>query len=560
MRGRGTSIDRRAPLPRHGRLLVLLLVAPGAFAAGSPWPTPDSRLEDLERLLGHAKSTDAELIAAIDAVALACADLAPDADARERKRFRDGAATALLKALRLEHVDEATKRNERNEVQLAAARALRHVDRDKAQDLMRVLEQHILKDRDYGVDPSFYDAVFDPLVRLQAKGTFEWLLDKAVNPDTATDSRNQAVAGIDALLRLPCTGEQRCAAVKRLLAIYQSYAYQVEDVSFDVAGFRSGRTSFAQNAGAYWETVRPTVLRALRELSTDPRTGLPPLDLDTKGEIPTLGRHKVWFGQNKTLGHAPWIDAEPEPRARDAFPYTLPLSPSWLSLGVPWTASWRTNRGILDGAMTVAPGATSCARRRCRRSRRPRSRTPPGRCARPRPSRWAGSPRPARRRSSRSASAAIRWRPCARRRCSDSSSSPTATSATSSARWRRTRREPSRPRVRRPRARPSEGRGAPARLRRRRERGRDRTRPRRLRRARARPCGRAAVGDRGAPRRPSAARGAPWPGGQRAARAQGPGRFARHPPGLQGACRSRRARRWPRLRSPSPPVSPRRTT
>jgi HEAT repeat protein len=342
---------------RMVRACLLLLLAQGvAVAAPEAVTEARGRLDALESLLGRAKSSDGDLIAAIDAVGLACADLAADGDPRQRERFLDDAAAALLKALRLGRADEATKRNPRNAVQLAAARAFRHVGRERAPDLMRFLERHILEDRGYDVDPSFYDALLDPLVRLRADGTFEWLLDKVVNADTAADSREQALAGLDALLRLPATGAQRFAAVKRLIAIYQSYMFHVEDDAFEAAGFRGTSTAYRgmHAAGIYWEAARPTVMRALRQLSTDPRTGLPPSDLDTKGEIDTIERYQVWFGQNRTPSRPPWIDAEAAPRVRADAPYTRPLPLSWNAWGVPWQEAWRWTRQIVERPLAVA--------------------------------------------------------------------------------------------------------------------------------------------------------------------------------------------------------------
>jgi HEAT repeat protein len=219
---------------------------------------------------------------------------------------------------------------------------------------MRVVERHILGDRGYDVDPSFSDPVLDPLVRLRAKGTFEWVLGEVVNPDTADDARDQALAGLDALLRIPATGDQRRVAVNRILGIYQSYMFHVEDDFLEVAGYRGTKFKGMQGAGPYWESMRPTVMRALRELSTDPRTGLPPFDIDTKGEIGTLERHQVWFAQNGLPGRAPWVDGEPKPRRRADAPYTRMPPPAWFALGAPWAHAWRTNRTILDRPLEPA--------------------------------------------------------------------------------------------------------------------------------------------------------------------------------------------------------------
>ena len=142
-----------------------------------------------------------------------------------------------------------------------------------------------------------------------------------MNPNTDADSRDQALAGLDALLRLPATAEQRCLAMNRILGIYQSYMFHVEDDLLEVAGFRgtSAKYRFMEGAGPYWESMRPTVMRALRQLSTDPRTGLPPFE--DGAEMGTLERYQVWFAKNGAVGHPPWIDAETQDaRPRDAAP------------------------------------------------------------------------------------------------------------------------------------------------------------------------------------------------------------------------------------------------
>ncbi|MCK6460250.1 MAG: hypothetical protein L6Q95_10210, partial [Planctomycetes bacterium] len=329
-------------------LLALILLPAAARADAVPLADAAARVEELEQLLRRAKSTDKELALAVEAVGVALRDPDPDADPRELGRVRDKATDALLKALRLERVDRETKRNLRTPVQLAAARTLRHIDADRADDLMRVIERHLLGDRGYDVDPSFYDAVLDPLVRLRAKGTFEWVVEEVVNPDTADDARDQALAGLDALLRIPATGDQRRVAVNRILGIYQSYMFHVEDDFLEIAGYRGTKYKGMQGAGPYWESMRPTVMRALRELSTDPRTGLPAFDIDTKGEIGTLERHQVWYAQNGLAGHAPWVDGEREPRRRADARYTRMPPPAWFALGAPWQHAWRTNRAVLD--------------------------------------------------------------------------------------------------------------------------------------------------------------------------------------------------------------------
>ncbi len=335
--------------------LLSLIVCLGAARADEvALADAGRRVEGLDQLLRAAKSTDKELVAAVEAVGAALRDLAPDADPRERGRVRDRATDALFKALRLERVDRETKRNLRAPVQLAAVLALRHIDRERADDLMRVIERHILGDRGYDVDPSFYDAVLDPLVRLRAKGTFEWVLEEVVNPDTADDARDRALAGLDALLRIPATGDQRRVAVNRILGIYQSYMFHVEDDFLEIAGYRGTKYKGMRGAGPYWESMRPTVMRTLRELSTDPRTGLPAFDIDTKGEIGTLERHQVWYAQNSLAGRAPWVDGAREPRRRADAPYTRMPPPAWFALGAPWQHAWRTNRTVLDRPLAPA--------------------------------------------------------------------------------------------------------------------------------------------------------------------------------------------------------------
>ncbi len=328
-------------------LIILLSVA----AAG---PAPADPLKTLDGLLKKRKAGNEEILAALDAVEAAYR--AGD------EKFKKVAERSYLKALALKRVPAKTTRNERQDVQVRAAHALGRTRADVARAMMRTLELKIFKEKTYVPGPIFYEAVFDALAKLDAKGTSGWLLDEAIDAQYDDDSKNRTLAAIQVLPRLrSMTPRDRREAIRRLLALFQSFSFHVKFDYYDVAGFRGIQKQYRVlwQAGPYWVEMRPVIMATLRTLATDPRTGRPPLDLDTGEEIPTVSRFKVWFGQNKRLGHPPWIDGEAIQPPRTRPRYTPPISTIWRKFGAPWTDWWDRNRQILNRRQAARTGKGS---------------------------------------------------------------------------------------------------------------------------------------------------------------------------------------------------------
>ena len=339
-------------------IVVGLLVLPVAAQDAVPLALAWERRAALETLLEKRKSTNDALVAAIADVEDAYRRL--EKAPAERNAFLEAAEDSLLEALRLKQVQRDSKVNDRHPVQMRAARALGHVRPRAAKAMRRALELRVFR-ADYEPYVTFYEAAFMTLVRLDPDGTIPWLLEKVMNAELEADAVNRTIAGFHAIRRARgVDGNRRRRAVKRILSLWQSFSYHVEFDYYDVASFRGVQKQYKRisSAGRYWILMKPVVMGALRSLGIDPRTGLPPFDLDTRQEIETVSRFKVWFGQNKRPGHAPWLPAAANvaPPPRDRVVYVRPAPPVWRKFGIPWTTWWRRNRVLAPrAARTTAP-------------------------------------------------------------------------------------------------------------------------------------------------------------------------------------------------------------
>ncbi|MFB3066936.1 MAG: HEAT repeat domain-containing protein [Planctomycetota bacterium] len=350
------------------RTLFLLCTFGAAVFVGAPGdlvalPEAIERLRTLESLLKRQAATNTEILAALDAAEDAYLRLEANPPAARRtqagikqatdlEKFRKDVERAYLKALELRRVARNSDHNDRHPVQFRAARALARARPALGADFMRALER-VYKDPDYELVPHFYDVAFGALLEMNTPGTFEWLVDKPLNADVNPDAMHRALAAMDALRKTPSpTAKQRREAVRRILAIFQSYSFHWTDTYQVVAGFRGGPKKYQKIAGImgpYWMQVRPTVIATLRHLSRDPRTGVPPVDLDDGSDLESIPRIKVWFGQNKTIGRPPWIDLK-QPllvRERTTPPYTQPaVTKLRRKYGIPWELWWEQNRDL----------------------------------------------------------------------------------------------------------------------------------------------------------------------------------------------------------------------
>ena len=393
-------------MPR--RLVALLLpwllglAVRAATADDVALQTAEARLQELTRVLKRTRAENPEIAEALVGVEEAYRHLANDPEPpdgnldrwredqdKRMERFRSRAERLFLKALGLEKVNRELDRNERHEIQFQAARALGHTRPETAPAFRRVLEKDLFGGGDYRKDPSFYDVAFRALASLGDPATFDWLLEEAVNADVNDDSQQRATAALEVMMESPdVTPEQRRATVRRLIDIYQSYAFHWQNKYDAVAGFRSGSRKFVKIAGVqgtYWMDMRPVVLRALRLFSRDPRTGLPPLDPKTGQEWETLPEWLNWYHRVGRRGMPPWIDAAREdPTGRDGRRDLDHQGPS-LSIyerafGIPWQRWWdprsRPPRRTVAAEATPAPPEGDAAAEVEVGHRRPEERLP----------------------------------------------------------------------------------------------------------------------------------------------------------------------------------------
>lgn len=293
------------------------------------------------------------------------------------ERFRRQAEKLFLKALAIKRVNRELDSNDHHEIQYQAARALGRARPCVAEAFRRVLEKDVFGDSDYRKDAAFYDVALRALASLGDPETFDWLLDRGVNADVNDEAKHRALAALEVMLDMPTvTPEQRRATVRRLIDIYQSFAFHWQNKYDAVAGFRSGSRKYVKIAGVqgtYWMDVRPVVLRALRRFSKDPRTGEPPRDPKTGLEWETIPDWLNWYHRVGRRGMPPWIDApHRDPTGREGR-VELDPQPAFLEtyereFGVPWQRWWASEcrpprRTSAGGAAQLTSAPEADARR-----------------------------------------------------------------------------------------------------------------------------------------------------------------------------------------------------
>ena len=348
-----------------GAAVPRALAAEDAAPAGVSLDVAEARLKALKRLLKRRRSSNAEINRAIDEVQDAYVRLAPEASTapdggpdpdfvKRARSFQGRAERAWLKALSLSDVPRGTKSNRRQPVQFRAIRALARARPEASEGFQRTLERKVMGQSDYHPWPSLYDAAFMALVGLGGEGSFEWLLERALNADVNENDKHRALAALEAMMAMRVTGDQRRAAVRRILAIFQSYAFHWPNKYEAVAGYRSTNRTYVKVAGTashYWLEVRPVVLRALRRFSVDPRSTLPPFERGTTDELASIPRYLNWFATHQRAGTPPWVDADPahpmQGRTRRDGRYAgTSLPPLLRQYGVPWEDWWLRHRRI----------------------------------------------------------------------------------------------------------------------------------------------------------------------------------------------------------------------
>lgn len=337
-------------------LVLMGLTSPADAAPPSALETGQARLEELTALLSRPSASDDELVAAIDALGDCCVELlrpSPPAEepGKEERRLVRSAASLLLRIVGAPPKDRKAARDDRNAPRTAAVVALRSAEPAVAAALRGVLEDRVYGGKDLRPLPSFHDEAFDTLLRLDAEGSWPWILEKAVNAESDPVSRSRNVAALDALRRYPePTAAMRFAGVRRLVSIFQAPDAFWNSWYEEIAGLRHSESK-KQNItkwwyGQFWLDIRDPVIEALRRFATDPVTGAPPVDVDDGSEMFLVRRYIVWQARHGFRNQSPWVDGRTAPQEPGEWPARPKLSPIERLHGISWERWWRENRRL----------------------------------------------------------------------------------------------------------------------------------------------------------------------------------------------------------------------
>lgn len=349
---------RALPVWILGGLLAALLPFATVASVGAAEPDPYEgvrlKVKGLRRLLKRASSKNAAILQVMGEVereyrALpAEADVADDDARKAVDRLKDEIERLWLRAFTVFKVPARMDINTRTPVQIRAAQAVAR-SRPCIDKRYRIAVERVLDNDRYVCAPAFYNAAFTALVALDQPRLVDWFLDHALQARVDPDHKQRALASLDALMSMRrVSGRERREVVRKIVAIFQSYAFHWRNEYDAIAGFRTVDDRYKKVAGVatpYWMDLRPTLIDALRTFSTDPRTGLPPFDKRSGREIEALPRFLNWLASNQRVGQPPWIDLkddqQPSVRARAVGRYVRPSIPLLFHhFGIPWESWW----------------------------------------------------------------------------------------------------------------------------------------------------------------------------------------------------------------------------
>ena len=342
--------------------VVTLFAAPRTVVAqGVSLDEAEHRAAHLTKLLKKRKTPTDALVEAVASVERAYRVPPPDAEKKDLARARRAMRRALLRALAIPGAS-------REPVAYRAARAVRWLEPAARRELHTTIERKLFDTPPYGVSYPTWEALCDSILLQDPVAGYTFLVEEVVHPDTDTATTRRTHAALVALAAAPLPpAKVRYETLKRLLAIFQSYPFHVEEDYDYVADFRNVNSKFKRKLarhGVYWAEMRPLVLRMLRRMTTDPVTGAQVLDVDSGLEIESLERFKVWNGRNKLRPIAQWK------REPGSLPRTTlrPVRATVREFGLRWTLPW-TDRWPLPSAPEDAPAAEG--RKQLRETRLP---------------------------------------------------------------------------------------------------------------------------------------------------------------------------------------------
>ena len=272
------------------------VVPPAGGDAKKPEPVLKTKAWDelkvLEQHLKNRKADNGDILAALDSVAAAYHNFAPDDDAgqatldKDRADFQKAAEKLFVEAYKLKRVNAKAKANERDDVNIRAVQQLGTFRPEVTKDIITILETVIfkVKDDEYRVPQTLIDESFKAIGALGSKKDGLQYLMTWIKYDNTEGAPEKIKAAYDALVLmkvLEVPGKDRLAIVKDTIKVFVGVEH--------AASVNNDKNQKAQKV--VWDKVKGSVIKALQYFSQEPK--------DEKGaQFATVAQFDAWFREH----------------------------------------------------------------------------------------------------------------------------------------------------------------------------------------------------------------------------------------------------------------------
>jgi hypothetical protein len=257
-------------------------------------------VEKLKKYLKDSKADNGDIIASIETVAKALKELRPaDKEAEKAldpavKAFLKEGEDELLRAFVLKKVKANTETNLRDDVNVAAAKALASARPDVTEDVKQRLETIVFKAKDYVPPTSLYDEAFRTIGLLNNHKAGLAYCQDWIKYDNSPGRPDRIKAAFDALILFKdVKPETKLEIVKKTLTTFVGVEH--------AAAINKSKEEQAQKA--VWEKVKPAVIKALQHYCGEPK--------DAEGkQLNTVQMFNEWFKSHDNVRREPWTEAK----------------------------------------------------------------------------------------------------------------------------------------------------------------------------------------------------------------------------------------------------------
>lgn len=251
----------------------------------------------LKDLLKKSKSDNQDILASLDALAKAYANLVPNDDAAkatfeaDSARFHKEAEKLFLDAFELKYVKPNTSANLRDDVNIKAAQILGWCRPEVTNKIIAILETKIFKAKDYDPPTTLYDEAFKAIALLNTKDGFNYCLEWVKYSTNKGDAERTKAMYEAIILFTDVKGTVRHDFVKKSLISF---------IGTESAAER-GRTKEEQTQKVVWDKVKGAIVKAMQVYCKEPKAKDGAL-------MAKLRDFDQWFRDHDSPRDPTWVD------------------------------------------------------------------------------------------------------------------------------------------------------------------------------------------------------------------------------------------------------------